>query len=198
MLKSQPFEEWREIPVDAKLTKRYAVSNYGRMISFTEDDYTDARILKNSKVEGYPVWRYQTTHPTKKKKKISKGILVHKLVAQAFLPNTNNERKYVIHLDFVKDNNKVSNLKWATLQEMSQHNTQSSAFMAARKKLVNYIKNPHDGQKLTIERARLLKKKILDPNRKTRYKMLAKQFGVSEMAIYRIKSGENWGHLKID
>jgi hypothetical protein len=29
-------------------------------------------------------------------------------------------------------------------------------------------------------------------------KMLAKQFGISEMQLYRIKSGENWGHVKID
>jgi DNA-binding Xre family transcriptional regulator len=40
-----------------------------------------------------------------------------------------------------------------------------------------------------------LKKKLLDPNRKTRYKILAKQFGVSEMQLHRIKTGENWGHI---
>jgi DNA-binding Xre family transcriptional regulator len=42
-----------------------------------------------------------------------------------------------------------------------------------------------------------LKKLISDPNRKTRLKMLAKQFGISEMQVSRIKSGENWGHIKI-
>ena len=26
---------------------------------------------------------------------------------------------------------------------------------------------------------------------------LARKYDVSEMAIYRIKSGENWGHIKI-
>jgi hypothetical protein len=35
------------------------------------------------------------------------------------------------------------------------------------------------------------------PNQKTRLKMIAKQFGVSEMQIRRIASGENWGHVKI-
>jgi len=43
----------------------------------------------------------------------------------------------------------------------------------------------------------LLKKILLDPTRKTRMKILARQFGVSEMTLYRIKSGKNWGHIKI-
>jgi hypothetical protein len=42
---------------------------------------------------------------------------------------------------------------------------------------------------------RRLKKKLLDPNRKTRYKILVMQFGVSEMQLHRIKTGENWGHI---
>lgn len=42
-----------------------------------------------------------------------------------------------------------------------------------------------------------LKKKLLDPNRKTRLKILARQFGVSEMQLHRIKTGENWGHIKV-
>jgi hypothetical protein len=37
----------------------------------------------------------------------------------------------------------------------------------------------------------------MDPNRKTRLKLIAKQFGISEMQLYRIKSGENWGHIKV-
>ena len=27
--------------------------------------------------------------------------------------------------------------------------------------------------------------------------MLAKQFGISEMQVSRIKSGENWSHIKV-
>lgn len=42
----------------------------------------------------------------------------------------------------------------------------------------------------------LIKKMLADPKRKTRQKMIARQFGVSEMQISRIKSGENWGNVK--
>ena len=43
----------------------------------------------------------------------------------------------------------------------------------------------------------LIKKLLANPNQRTRLKMIAKQFGVSEMQISRIKSGENWNHIKI-
>jgi DNA-binding Xre family transcriptional regulator len=38
------------------------------------------------------------------------------------------------------------------------------------------------------------KKMLADPNRKTRLKILAKRFGVSEMTLHRIRTGENWSH----
>lgn len=47
--------------------------------------------------------------------------------------------------------------------------------------------------KLTYPQISVLKEKLLNPNLQTRIKVLAKQFGVSEMLLYRIKSGENWG-----
>ena len=29
-------------------------------------------------------------------------------------------------------------------------------------------------------------------------RLIAKQFGISEMQLYRIKSGENWSHVKME
>jgi hypothetical protein len=196
MINSYPNEEWRDVKVPYSLKKKYAVSNFGRMISFTQDDKSDAVILKNSKVEGYPCWRFTIPKAEQKgKKRKTIGILVHKLVAEAFLPNPNPERTYVIHLDFVKTNNRASNLKWATAKEMSDHNYESPVYRKSREVIKEKQKQPKNGRKLTLAEAKLLKKKIMDPNRKTRYKMLAKQFGISEMAIYRMKRGENWGNI---
>jgi DNA-binding Xre family transcriptional regulator len=36
---------------------------------------------------------------------------------------------------------------------------------------------------------------LVDPKRKLTYKQLAEKYGVSEMTLYRIKSGENWGRI---
>lgn len=53
------------------------------------------------------------------------------------------------------------------------------------------------GAKLTIGKATIIKKKLLDPNRKTRLRIIASQFGVTTTQLYRIKSEENWGEIKV-
>jgi len=60
-----------------------------------------------------------------------------------------------------------------------------------------YVNTPRKryNTKLTETKVKLIKRKIFDPNRRTRMKMIAKQFGISEMQLYRIKSGENWGSV---
>jgi DNA-binding Xre family transcriptional regulator len=59
------------------------------------------------------------------------------------------------------------------------------------------VKRVGYGLKLTSTQVIHIKKRLQDPKRKTRIKMLAKQFGVSEMQINRIRTGENWGHIKV-
>ena len=66
----------------------------------------------------------------------------------------------------------------------------------AQKKLIEHNLNS-DGRKLTVTKVMLIKKLLAKPDQKTRLKMIAKQFGVSEMQIRRIKSGENWSQIKI-
>ena len=79
---------------------QYYISNFGRV-------YRDSKELKQSNVNGYKVVALRSTSG----KHIQ--FRVHRLVAQAFIPNPNNLPQ-VNHKDEHKDNNNVTNLEWCT------------------------------------------------------------------------------------
>lgn len=185
-------EVFKEVDVDKSLKLRYAISNYGRLISF-EEDMNEGRLLKGGLVDGYKVFRYVV----KKDGQIFyKHKLFYKMVAEKFLEKSSEDQLYILHIDRIRTNDHIDNLRWATKAELLEHNKGSERVIEAMKKLVERNRKA-DGKKLTAVKVILLKRIFADPNRKPRMKMIAKQFGVSEMTLYRIKSGENWGHIKI-
>ena len=98
-------EEWKSIPGYEGL---YEVSNLGRVRSVEKCDRFNrkilSKILKPNYVSGYlRVGMY--------KNKTFKYYLIHRLVAQAFLPNPDNLPQ-VNHKDEDKSNNRVDNLEW--------------------------------------------------------------------------------------
>ena len=44
---------------------------------------------------------------------VNKNFLIHRLVAMAFIPNTEN-KEYVDHINTIRNDNRVENLRWAT------------------------------------------------------------------------------------
>jgi HNH endonuclease/NUMOD4 motif len=184
-------EKWKEFSLGYNSQKRYAISTYGRLMSFM-DNFKDGEILKGSLTGGYNSFRYRIYGS---KKVINRNILLHRVVAEQFLPNDDEEKVFVIHLDFDKNNNRLENLRWATKEQMQIHGQKNPAVIQSISNMVNHI---HTGQRFKLNPSKVLfiRNKLDDPNRKTRMKMLAKQFDVSEMQLYRIKRRENWGHLK--
>ena len=59
------------------------------------------------------------------KEKESKRLLIHRLVALAFIPNTDNKEQ-VNHIDENKLNNAAENLEWCTPQENMNYGTRLS------------------------------------------------------------------------
>lgn len=92
-------EEWRPIP---GYVGKYEVSNYGRVKSYK---WQKERILLHGKNNmGY----YYVTLCKDSKKK---SCTIHRLVAEAFIPNPSNLAE-VNHKDERKENNYVENLEW--------------------------------------------------------------------------------------
>ncbi len=193
MIRSYPNEKWKEIDVQSKKGLRYAISNFGRVASFTET-IENGILLKCSKTKNYKVFRVAQRIDNKT---VSKGFYVHKLVAEHFLPKPIEIKVVVIHKDFDKTNNKVNNLQWASQEELDAHHSKNPTVIEQRKRLREHNLKSENGYKLSEEKVRIIKRKLLDPNRRTRIKMIARQFGVSEMQLYRIKTGENWAHVKV-
>ena len=188
MLRLSAGEIARQIPIAYPLRKRYAITNYGRLISF-QQTVEDGMEIKGSRADGYRTFQFRITDNGKKR---FKTLFLYKLIAEYFVPKTAEDQKHVIHLDYVRDNDKVRNLKWVNYADQRAHIRRSPKVIAALSS-----QRRVDGWKLTSTQVIRLKKILLDPDRKTRIKILAKQFGVSEMQLHRIKTGENWGHIKV-
>ena len=188
MIKSYWNEEWKDIRFpDGALRKHYAISNYGRVISYCES-MKDGKLVKGGCLKGYK------TLPVRPYGK-STTLYVHKLVAEYFLEPPRKGQNFVIHCDYNKSNNFVGNLKWANKEEVFIHQQGNPSVIKGRAKARERC--PSQGPKLTSTQVMRLKKKLLDPQRKTKLRIIAKQFGISEMQLHRIRKGENWGHIKV-
>lgn len=102
-------EIWKRVDVDC-VSKYYEISNMGNVRSISKTDLTKIKNL--SKIDtgkGYERIAIKT-----------KTALIHRLVAQSFLPNPNN-KPHVNHIDGNKKNNNVSNLEWITNIENLNH-----------------------------------------------------------------------------
>lgn len=87
----------------------YSVSNYGEV----RNNRTGKLMKPRKNEKGY--LRIGLTTNGKQK-----CMRVHRLVAQAFIPNPENKPE-VNHIDFNKENNCVNNLEWVTCKENSDH-----------------------------------------------------------------------------
>lgn len=153
---------------------RYAVTNHGRVISFT-DKPMSGHFLRPGTISGYPGISLSSGQ-----EKIS--FLIHRLVAKLFLNQPSKQHKFVIHHNFKKGDNHYKNLKWTTREEQGLH---------SRNNPIERLGNA----KLSKVQVKVIKQKLLDG--KSTLKTIAKKFGVSDMQIFRIKSGENWGHVTL-
>lgn len=105
---SLPGENWAEI-----YGGRYAVSTRGRVMSFYFKDKFRLHLMIARNVCGYDRVHLHVNGK-------NKLVLVHRLVAQAFIPNVDNLPE-VNHKDGNKQNNDVSNLEWVTKSQNKRH-----------------------------------------------------------------------------
>jgi len=175
-------ETWKELKLKkGTTTKRYSVSDKGRIVSF-KTKLEDGYVLKPRLTQGYPsitIGREETRQ----------NYYIHRLVAEYFCKQANSNHNFVIHMDHKKENNKAANLKWVKHGDQIQH--------ALKDPNVIVRMNPDEGPKLTADKVKQIKVALFKSKKQPTLKALAKKFKVSDMQIHRIKTGENWSHVKV-
>lgn len=187
MIKKNPGEIWKQMLFSGhkNLKKKYAISNHGRAASYTESVVKDGNLLNGSLTSGYRTLNLHVENG-------NGTIYLHREVAKLFCKKKSPKAKYVIHVNHKKTDNTSKNLKWATLEEVGDHQQNSPLKIAYKKRQAARTV----GLKLTLAQVKAIKDTINNPKRKLTYKQLAVKYKVSEMTLYRIKSGENWGKVK--
>ena len=118
-------EIWKDIEGFEGL---YQISNLGRVKSlgrykkhYSKLVYVPECIRK----PGIDKDGYEILPLNKKGNKITQKV--HRLVAQAFIPNPDNKNE-IDHIDCNKRNNKVTNLRWVTRKENVRHSIDEGHF----------------------------------------------------------------------
>jgi hypothetical protein len=122
MMEDNIIEEWKEIPSCVG----YEASTLGRV-----RNKKTGRVLKGTMVNGYI------------KVAIIKPILIHRLIAETWIPNTEN-KPTVNHISGIKTDNNINNLQWATYKEQSKHikeNNLRNNFCSQKIKIIQYDLN---------------------------------------------------------
>lgn len=187
MITNLPNERWKQVVFKNShtLQKQYAISNMGRFASYETALKKDGAILEGSLTGGYKIIRMKV-----KGKYIA--FSVHKLVAEYFLKKL-PKHEFAIHLNHNKQDNRVMNLRWATREEVTLHNMTNPTVIAAKNRAIEFKR----GRKLTLAQVKRIKQILNNPLRRLTYKQIAEKFGVSEMALTRMKRGENWGNVNV-
>ena len=180
-------EKWKDIENYEGL---YMISNLGnckslpRKTNNLRGDYiTKERILKpRERRHGYLC--YALYNMDRKRKDIS----IHRLVAKAFIPNTENKPE-VNHKNNIKTDNRAVNLEWMTHQENCKHASDNGFY-----KPLNPLGEDRGSSKLKnidIPRIRKLSKRFEMSN-----KEIGVIFGVHRRTISDIINGKTWSHIK--
>ena len=115
--------------------------------------------------------------------KKTKFVRIHRLVAEAFLPNPNKYGQ-VNHINGNKHDNRVANLEWCDGYQNMSHAIANGLFKPKGED------NP--ACKLSAEIVKQIRKEYQHGSHDFGTRALGKKYGVSSVMIGKIVRGENW------
>jgi hypothetical protein len=162
-------EEWKEV---VAYTELLSVSNFGRVKN------KENKLIKLDSVTGYPRVRFRKNGIVFRK-------LVHRYIAESFIPNPEN-KPYVNHINGIKHDNRVENLEWVTASENTVH-----AIKTGLMKGSEGTKNP----KSKLSEEEVLKIRIMYKTGKYSYLDISKLFGITLANVGYVVLQKTWKHI---
>lgn len=162
-------ERWRDID---GYDGAYQVSDLGRVRSKKYGYWRVMKPIKSS--NGY-------LHLDLFKDGKNKTFSVHRLVAQAFIPNDDESKTFVNHIDECKQNNRIWNIEWCSAQYNSNYNDVQFRKKNSKRRKIEKLYNPE----LSIDdNIKLFMSNGIECSDKTVYE-LRKELGITRKHKFR-------------
>jgi len=164
------------------ITENGEIFSYPRKTKMPNDRGIAKHGLKKRKIVQNNGYQYITLHIGKK----SKSFYVHRLLAQAFIPNPENKPQ-VNHINGVKLDNRIENLEWVTCKENSQH-----AYDNRLSKVQRCLGSKQKSSKLKELDIPIIREMI---KRGNTHLEISKIFGVDSTTISKVAVKKSWKHV---
>lgn len=157
----------------------YQISNFGRVMSLAKKDKP---LIMAPHIGGGGYYSVNL-HRKVEGKKVIERKYIHRLVAEAFIPNPLN-RTEINHIDGDKTNNHITNIEWITHSENMKHSYKLGLHSRCDIMGIN-----HPRVKLSEEDVRDIRRRI-DSGTK-----IGKEYGITRQQVNNIRRGKSWKHL---
>lgn len=175
-------ETWIPIP---EFKNKYEVSNMGSVRSITQkvNQRTKGGVYINITYPGRILALCSNQYGYLMANLLQNTKQVHRLVAEAFIPNPEN-KPCVNHINGIKTDNRVENLEWVTYSENQKHAYSIGIHSAIGEK---------NGRAKLNEEIILKIKEHRKAGRTQQY--IADMFNISRPHVSSILSGKFWSHV---
>lgn len=177
-------EQWRKV---VGWEESYEVSNHGglRTVARLQSMGTHTKFKQSINCSQCIIGGYKRY--TLSFNGVRRCIRVHRLVAEAFIQNTES-KPFVNHIDGNRINNHVLNLEWCTHAENIQHSYRIGSNVAKRGEL---------SPRATITNKEAIEIHRLCSEGKLLRKDIAKMFNIKTTLIQHIANQKGWNHLNL-